>query len=456
MIDNVSAMKEFGEVFTPPTIINQLIGDIDYSDDSLKICEPAFGDGRILLFIKNRLLEYHTEKHIIENMLYGVEIQEKWYDEALETLNAKKYNHNLICASALDFTSLFNPLSGWVGIMDWVVANPPFNRNILKKNDVSPHFWEPSGYTTKLAYCCFVVMGNYILKPEGKLSYVMPVSYTHNENTQQFREYLRENVQIDSIDVQEPNVFEGIMIRTGIFKATKRPHSEPINLTRHWRGTVYNTTTDYNEYGEIPLFIGDVSKSIYEKVMANKHTLTAYKGWNGVDSYAKFSSSDPNEYEYKYANGVDRKGEITIYSSQYPDKTKAKVNNKKNNVGNYNRFHTKKVMINEVLYGSMETLNHIKYVIVDELGQYGASPRHTVVTFEDESIEQYIKDISSPVAQMMLSVMKDYNHNDSKLFYYLPYGLSNITLTDEESEFIQQFGGTVPVLKLSTKTLQLV
>ena len=71
------------------------------------------------------------------------------------------------------------------------------------------------------------------------------------------------------------------------------------------------------------------------------------------------------------------------------------------------------------------------------------------MTFEDESIEQYIKDISSPVAQMMLSVMKDYNHNDSKLFQYLPYGLSNVTLTAEEAEFIKQFGDTVPVIKLS-------
>ena len=131
MIDNVAAMKEFGEVFTPPSIINQLIGDIDYSDPTLKICEPAFGDGRILLFIKDRLLPFHTEKHIMENMLYGVEIQERWYDYALELLNAKQYNHNLVCASALDFTSLFNPLSEWVGIMDWVIANPPFNRNIL-------------------------------------------------------------------------------------------------------------------------------------------------------------------------------------------------------------------------------------------------------------------------------------------------------------------------------------
>ena len=237
MIDN-EAVKKFGEVFTPDDITSQLIAEIDYSDPTLKICEPSFGDGRILLRIKERLLRYHTEKHIMENMLYGIEIQRDWYDHALEELNAHKYNHNLICASALDFEGIFNPLRDWVNLMDWVIANPPFNKNILKKDEVTPMFWDPSGYTTKLAYCCFVVMGNYILKDNGKLSYVMPVSYTHNENTQQFREYLRENIQIDSIDVLRPNVFEGIMIRVGIIRATKKPHTQPIQLTRYWRGDV--------------------------------------------------------------------------------------------------------------------------------------------------------------------------------------------------------------------------
>ena len=46
---------------------------------------------------------------------------------------------------------------------------------------------------------------------------------------------------------------------------------------------------------------------IYKKVMKLPHKLTAYKGWNGVDSYAKFASSDPNEYEYQYVDGVNLK-----------------------------------------------------------------------------------------------------------------------------------------------------
>ena len=437
----MDAVQKFGEVFTPQNVIDKLLVGVDYSDPNLKFCEPSFGDGRILLELKNQLLKYHSEEHIITNMLYGIEIQESWYLAALVVLNPKGYKHNFICASALNFDGIFNPLKDWVGLFDYVIGNPPYNRNILKKNEVTSIFWEPSGYTTKLAYCCFVVLAQYILKPGGTVSYVMPCSFTHNENTEQFREFLRDNLNIKSIEILPSDVFEGIMIRTCIFIADKEPQDGEIKLTRLWNNQVYSTTTFYNEYNEIPLFLGDVSKSIYEKVMQNSHKMTAYKGWNGVDSYAKGSSSDPTEYEYQYVDGMKKDVPI-IHSTMYPDKTKASVNKKKNNVGVYDRFHLKKLLINEVMFNSFEIKNHIKYFIKDEQGQFGSSPKHTVIVFDDESIDEYIEDLRSPITQMMLTVMKDYNHNDSKLFRYLPYGISQTKLTDEEQSFVDTFTET--------------
>ena len=76
----MSNIKQFGEVFTPKHIVDKLLRGIDYSNPSLTFCEPAFGDGRILIELKNRLLDYHSEEHIISNMIYGVEIQEAWHE----------------------------------------------------------------------------------------------------------------------------------------------------------------------------------------------------------------------------------------------------------------------------------------------------------------------------------------------------------------------------------------
>lgn len=444
----MEAIQQFGEVFTPKNIIDKLIVGIEYSDPNLKFCEPSFGDGRILLELKNRLLEYHSEEHIITNMLYGVEIQESWYIYVVNLINPNGYKHNLICASALNFDGIDNPLKEWIGLFDYVIGNPPYNRNILKKNDVTSIFWDPSGYTTKLAYCCFVVLAQYILKPGGRISYVMPCSFTHNENTEQFRKFIKSNLNIKSIEILSPDAFKGIMIRTCIFIANKEVQNDKINLKRLWNNKIYQTTTFYNEYDEIPLFLGDLSKSIYEKVMQNSHKMIAYKGWNGVDSYAKGSSEDPNKYEYQYVDGIKKDNPI-IHSTKYPDKTKASINRKKNNVGTYNRFHLKKLLINEVMFNSFEINNHIKYFIKDELGQFGSSPKNTVIVFEDENMDDYIDDLRSPIAQMMLTIIKDYNHNDSKLFRYLPYRISKTKLTTDEQLFLNLFKET-PIDKIFT------
>ena len=437
----MNSVQKFGEVFTPEHIVDKLLVGIDYSDPSLTICEPSFGDGRILLELKNRLLKYHSEEHIMNNMLFGIEIQEAWHNEAVERLNPNGYKHNLLCCSALNFEGIFNPLKDWIDKFDYVIGNPPYNRNILKKEEVTSIFWEPSGYTTKLAYCCFVVLAQYILKPKGEVRYIMPCSFTHNENTEQFREFTRDNLNIQSIEILPQDTFEGIMIRTCIFMAIKEPQVGEIELKRIWNNQTYYTSTYYNEYNEIPLFLGDISKQIYKKVMQLTHKMVAYKGWNGVDSYAKFSSSDPNKYEYQYVDGVKKEVPI-IHSTKYSDKVKASVNKKRNNVGNYDRFHHKKLLINEVMFNSFEVTNHIKYFIKDELGEYGSSPKHTVIVFDDENMDSYINDLSSQLAQLMLTVMKDYNHNDSKLFRYLPYGISNIELTQEEESFVNLFNET--------------
>ena len=437
----MNSVQKFGEVFTPEHIVDKLLVGIDYSDPSLTICEPSFGDGRILLELKNRLLKYHSEEHIITNMLFGVEIQKGWYSEAVERLNPRGYKHNLLCCSALNFEGIFNPLKEWINKFDLVIGNPPYNRNILKKEEVTGIFWEPSGYTTKLAYCCFVALAQYILKPKGEVRYIMPCSFTHNENTEQFREFLKNNLNIISIEILPEDTFEGIMIRTCIFMAVKESQDNEIEFKREWNGQKYFTSTYYNEYNEIPLFLGDVSKQIYEKVMQLTHKMGAYKGWNGVDSYAKDSSSDPNKYEYQYADGVKKDIPI-ICSTKYPDKVKASVNKKRNNVGNYDRFHHKKLLINEVMFNSFEVKNHIKYFIKDEQGQYGSSPKHTVIIFDDENMDAYIEALRSPLAQFMLTIMKDYNHNDSKLFRYLPYTLLSVELTEDEQAFVDLFDET--------------
>ena len=67
-------MKELGEVYTPHKVIEEFFEEFefDFKDENKRWLEPSCGDGRFLLFTKNKLLkEGIEEKHIVEKMLFG-------------------------------------------------------------------------------------------------------------------------------------------------------------------------------------------------------------------------------------------------------------------------------------------------------------------------------------------------------------------------------------------------
>jgi hypothetical protein len=437
--DNI---KNFGEVFTPDKLFSYLFDDIDLNDKNATYFEPSFGDGRLVLHLKNLLLQSFDEKHIMNNMLYGVEIQSELFNKSMCNLNPNRFKHNFYNMSAVDKFDIFSPLYDLKGEMKKLYGNPPYNKNILKKNDVDPYLWNPSGYTTKLAYLPFVALGDLLLTPDiGKIKYVMPVSFTSNQNTQFFREFLKQRFQINSLRVLPPDAFDDIMIRTCIFDATKNDSAihDDFTLIRNWNNVEYNTSSNFDDNNSIPLYIGDIGKSAFNKLANYDHSLTTFKGWNGADSYAKQSSKNESEYEYKYLNSVN-KGNPIFYSTAFPDKSKAKVNNKKNNAGDYNRFGYKKIIINEVVFDSLETTKHIKYIFVDDMGKFGLSPKNTcVIETEHTKLDDIVSVLLSKEGQFILSTMKDYNHNDDFSLKVLPINIDSHRdrLTEEEREFIE-------------------
>jgi hypothetical protein len=70
--------KITGEVFTPRSLIREMLNALPNSvwfDPNKRWLEPSAGDGNFLVEIKARLLQAgHNEKHILENMLFSVEL----------------------------------------------------------------------------------------------------------------------------------------------------------------------------------------------------------------------------------------------------------------------------------------------------------------------------------------------------------------------------------------------
>ena len=102
------------EVFTPLEMCIKMVNEIPediLKDSKSTFLDPAAGNGNFLITLLNRLREYHTEKYIVENMLYGVELMEDNHKEMCDRLGISTDHPHYICHDALTYDYSFgNPV----------------------------------------------------------------------------------------------------------------------------------------------------------------------------------------------------------------------------------------------------------------------------------------------------------------------------------------------------------
>jgi hypothetical protein len=108
-------IKETQEVFTPQELVESMIDDISLEtlqDPESTFIDNSAGCGNFLVGLKNRLLEYHTEDHILNHMLYAVEMMEDNHKELCARLGISTTHPHYVCADALEYDYSFGDLIG--------------------------------------------------------------------------------------------------------------------------------------------------------------------------------------------------------------------------------------------------------------------------------------------------------------------------------------------------------
>ena len=115
-------IDQTGEVFTPIELCIEMVNEIPLDviqNPQSKFLDNSAGSGNFLVALKECLLKYHSEQHILDNMLYSVELMEDNHKEMCERLGVDTTHSHYVCHDALTYDYSFGePVGVEVGYND--------------------------------------------------------------------------------------------------------------------------------------------------------------------------------------------------------------------------------------------------------------------------------------------------------------------------------------------------
>ena len=98
------------EVFTPMELCDVMVNEIPLDilkNPESKFLENSAGSGNFVVALLNRLKEYHSEEHIVNNMLYAVELMEDNHKELCDRVGVSTTHPHYVCHDALTYDYSF-------------------------------------------------------------------------------------------------------------------------------------------------------------------------------------------------------------------------------------------------------------------------------------------------------------------------------------------------------------
>ena len=108
-------VKKTGEVFTPMDLCLRMVREIPIEklkDPAAKFLDNSCGDGNFLVALLEVLSKYHDEQHVLDNMIYGVDLMPDNVAEAKRRLGLNPEDkgwHHIVCADGLTYDYEFAP-----------------------------------------------------------------------------------------------------------------------------------------------------------------------------------------------------------------------------------------------------------------------------------------------------------------------------------------------------------
>jgi hypothetical protein len=203
-------IDKYGEVFTSPVLINKMLNLFPksvWSNPSLKWLDPSVGAGFFMIMVYKKLMdglsqwepsEKKRSKHIIENMLYMVELNKTNCSICKSIFGS---NVNLLCEDFLkDIQFKKN-----VMVFDCIVGNPPFQDDY----GVSSKGKRITGGKSKLYERIFLKSYS-LLKNKGYLSFVVPDNIFSGNGSVSYKTIVQNDIPFVSFNPSNQSYFSNI------------------------------------------------------------------------------------------------------------------------------------------------------------------------------------------------------------------------------------------------------
>jgi len=240
--------KILGQVYTPKDVIEsmvELVFEKKQINLNTTILDPACGGGYFLLQIFKKIKEYIiknkinyngcVEKHILENMIYGVDIDRF---SAFLTKISLTFEANIIDINfniyEKDFLIGFLPDCKF----DIIIGNPPYigHKNIEKeyscilKDNYSEVFYDKAD----ISYCFFKASHN-LLNEKGTICFITSRYFLEAKYADKLRSYISDNLSIIKIlDYNGQRVFKNAIISPMIILLTYKNYpQEDVKIEKY-------------------------------------------------------------------------------------------------------------------------------------------------------------------------------------------------------------------------------
>jgi len=308
LIVNQDNKNKFGEVFTDINLISEMLIKLNWSDPNQTYYDPTCGYGYFLFFVYDILMgnglkykgyenihglkyvitdDEERERHIIENMIFGTDIQESSIYQCVNLFKGDKYKTNFKAVDFMEYETLDK--------YDNIIGNPPFEDYRGGKRKAKNHnLWRP------------IIMKSFkMLNDNGIMAFVCPQSWMSASKTNSDMFDIFNKYDILSLNINEcRKYFKSVGSSFSYFVVSKSKTKNNItDVICEYSNISYNSKIEFKSNNKFfPLLLSNESLSILEKTILSPSKKFKLLFDSSLHAYTKkknLSKVKDDEFKYK-------------------------------------------------------------------------------------------------------------------------------------------------------------